>query len=272
MTSITRSQPSRPQPSRHQSARSRPGTVLLLSATEFEAAPLTTGLTPAEPLGRGSTWCVRHGQVDGVPLSAVACGVGKVNAAAAALLSLELLQPSAVLLLGIGGAYQGSGLELGAVALAASETHLDSGVGHGAAWQSMEQLGFPLLPGDPPTYNRFDLTSAALELVAAELELTPLPFGSAEAVTADPALARLLRSRHGVAVESMEGAAVAQVAAAYGVTLIELRGVSNVVAQRDKSQWRLQAAVDSSCAAARRALLPLSAAATAREKIAEDRA
>lgn len=230
---------------------------MLLSATELEVAPLTSGLAEAEPLGASGAWRVRRGAIDGVPLAAVASGVGKVNAAAATLLSLELLRPTAILLVGIGGAYPGAELELGAAALAGSETHLDSGVGHGTAWRGMEELGFPLLAGDAPTFNTVDLSSAALSRVAALLGLTPLPFGTAEAVTADAALARLLRRRHGVAVESMEGAAVAQVAAAYGVTVIEIRGVSNVVGEREKSRWRLNSAVAASCAAARRALVAL---------------
>lgn len=237
--------------------RKLPRVVALLSATELEVTPLLAGLPPAEPLGAGGVWRVRHGVVNDAPLATVVSGVGKVNAAAATLLVMELLQPTAILLVGIGGAYPGTELELGDVALAGSETHLDSGVGHGAAWQGMEELGFPLLTGQTPTYNTFDLNSPSLYRVATVLGLAPLPFGTAEAITADAASARLLRERHGVAVESMEGAAVAQVAAAYGVPVIEIRGVSNVVGERDKSRWRLQGAVEASCAAAQRALVGL---------------
>jgi futalosine hydrolase len=56
----------------------------------------------------------------------------------------------------------------------------------------------------------------------------------------------------------MEGAAVAQVAAALHVPLYQVRGVSNLVGDRDKSNWRVADAVTASCAAARGAarLLP----------------
>ncbi|NLG09445.1 MAG: futalosine hydrolase [Deinococcales bacterium] len=233
------------------------GALLLLSATELEVEPLAAGLSPtADNAGLPEAWRVRHGQVAGVPCVHLATGVGKANAAAATALALRALRPGAALLVGVGGAFAGAGLEPGDVALAASETHLDSGVGHGEAWQGLEELGFPTLPAggarSAPLYNRLPLGDHVARLATA-LQLPALPFGTAEAVTADAATAARLAERHGVAVESMEGAAVAQVALAFGVPLVELRGVSNLVGERDKRRWRLTEAVARSCAAARRA-------------------
>ena len=42
----------------------------------------------------------------------------------------------------------------------------------------------------------------------------------------------------------MEGAALAHVAAIYGVPLLELRAVSNLVEDRDLSRWRIREAAD----------------------------
>ena len=236
-----------------------PPRVLLLSATEFEVAPLTGAFVAVAgaPLALPDGWRAREGTLNGVACVAVATGVGKVNAAALTALSVAAFRPGALLLVGIGGAYPGSGLELGQAVWALSDTHLDTGVGQGAEWGGMESLGFPLLPSTQArpqaTFNRIQLAPGTRAL-AQELGHAALDFGTAEAVTADPRAAQLLRSRHGVAVESMEGAAVAQVAAALGVPLYQVRGVSNAVGERDKAHWRVPAAVAASCQAALRAL------------------
>ncbi|MDQ6823408.1 MAG: futalosine hydrolase [Candidatus Eremiobacteraeota bacterium] len=55
-------------------------------------------------------------------------------------------------------------------------------------------------------------------------------------VTATDATARRL-AEHGVGIESMEGFAVLRAAEIAGVPAIEVRGISNVVGDRDRSQW-----------------------------------
>jgi len=46
-----------------------------------------------------------------------------------------------------------------------------------------------------------------------------------------------LSSRFGGICENMEGGAAAQVALLYGVDCLEIRGVSNLVEDRDLSRW-----------------------------------
>lgn len=236
-----------------------PSPLLLLSATEFEVEPLAGAFEPADEVSAAlpAGWRARRGALEGVPTVAVATGVGKVNAATLTALAVAALKPSALLLVGIGGAYPGAGLVTGEAAFALSETHVDTGVGHGASWQGLESIGFPLLPttgaGSAPVYNRLPLAPGSAPL-AKRLGLSAVPFATSEAVTADAATASLLRSFHGVAVESMEGAAVAQVAAALQVSLYQVRGVSNLVGDRDKTNWRISDAVAASCRTARAAV------------------
>jgi futalosine hydrolase len=47
----------------------------------------------------------------------------------------------------------------------------------------------------------------------------------------------------------MEGAAVVHVAQLHGVPVGEIRGVSNMVTNRDKSSWRLREAAEATQAA-----------------------
>ena len=60
-----------------------------------------------------------------------------------------------------------------------------------------------------------------------------------------------LETRTAGAVESMEGAAIAHVAHLHGVPVGEVRGISNIVTNRDTTTWRLKEAA----AAAQEAVL-----------------
>ena len=51
-------------------------------------------------------------------------------------------------------------------------------------------------------------------------------------------------------VESMEGAAAAHICLLYGMPLVELRGISNLVGPRDRSSWQVEAAAERSGKAA----------------------
>lgn len=242
------------------------GPVLVVSATQGEVAPLEAALadvaplTPREATRPATWWDRRQGRWGGLQVVLVTSGVGKANAAAATALAIDHVAPRCVLLLGIGGAYPGSGLGIGEVALAASETQVDSGVGHGPSWEGLDAVGFPLLATDPPSYNRLWFDQRFVSRVARELGVRAVPFGTSEALTADVERAEWLARRHGVAVESMEGGAVAQVALGFGVPLVQLRGVANAVGVRDKAHWNMKAAVANSCEVAKRALTLLEVA------------
>lgn len=244
------------------------GPILVLSATQGEVAPIEAALTDFGHVGHDAGagerparwWERRKGRLDGTEIVLATTGVGKVNAAAATALALSAVRPRYLVLVGIGGAYPGAGLEIGDVVLAKSETQVDSGVGYGPTWKGLDAIGFPLLETDPPSYNRLWFNQRFVTRLGHELGVAVVPFATSDSVTADDAHASWLARRHGVAVESMEGGAVAQVALAFGVPLVQLRGVSNAVGVRDKTQWHVKTAVANACAVVKRAL-PLLAAA-----------
>ena len=210
--------------------------TLLVTATGLEAAPLKNALI-WEPLPSFYGELFRLHEQD-VYLAHL--GVAKVNTAAGLAVALQTLKPDKVIQFGIGGAFSETGLELCQVAVATQETHLDTGVQLEDDWHDMETLGFPLLGGH---YNTFPTNSKLTQTLTALTGATPCAFGTSEAVTGYPALATHLYRRFGVAVESMEGAAAAQVCTALGVPFAELRGISNLVGERDKAQWDIGGAV-----------------------------
>lgn len=210
--------------------------TLFITATGLEAAPLKDAL-PWKPLPfpLGELFALPE---RGVYLAHL--GVAKVNTAAGLALALHTLRPDRVVQFGIGGAFAGAGLELRQVAVATQETHLDTGVQLETEWHDMKALGFPLLGAH---YNAFPTDPTLTRTLTSLTAGAACAFGTSETVTGNFALAEVLRERFGVSVESMEGAAAAQVCTAFGVPFAELRGISNVVGERDKTHWVLPDAV-----------------------------
>ena len=159
-------------------------------------------------------------------------GVGPVNAAHAVTLALTRSRPSAIIVCGIGGAYPGSGLAIGDVACAESECYGDLGATSPDGFLDMQAIGFPIVDGPPALYNMLPL------------QLFPAPtrvrFVTMSSCTGIESAARSIEARTGGAVENMEGAAVAHVAAIHGVPVGELRGISNMVTDRDTKAWRVK--------------------------------
>lgn len=225
------------------------GRLLILSATEFEVAPLLARLSDSSS---DDAWPhTTHGLLGGLAVTLVSSGIGKVNCAAA-LVAAASAPPSAVLQVGVAGAYPGAGLAPGAVVVAHSEFDLDLGVGRGAPWQGVESIGLPALPGSAG--NRLQLDAALVAAVSAAADARPAAFATSDTVTADRGAAAELAARHGLEVESMEGVAAAQVSARLGLPFAELRAISNVVGDRDRADWSLEEAITAVCLAAERAL------------------
>lgn len=222
------------------------GRLAILSATPFEIEPLV-GTSQG---GRGTWPVICEGAVGGFPALFAVSGVGKANAAAAVATLASGHGATVVLQVGVAGAYPGSSISLGDAVLAGSETDLDLGVGRHPNWQGVGAMG---IPGEDVD-NMIPLGGAALDAAASGTGLAPLKFATSDSVTADTEHATYVRDRFGVAVESMEGAGAARAALALDVAFVEVRGVSNVVGERDRSAWRLTEAIAVACHAATKAL------------------
>ncbi len=187
---------------------------------------------------------------DGLPASVgrarliqVRTGVGLVNAAFALTRCLGDVRPRAIIACGIGGAYPGSGLAIGDVVAATEETYGDLGAASPDGFLDMEALALPVIDGSPPLFNRLplDLFPAARRV----------PFVTCSTCTGTDEQALAIAARTGGAVESMEGAAIVQVARLSHIPVGEIRGISNIAGRRDRASWRIEEAA----AAARRALV-----------------
>lgn len=221
--------------------------LALLCSVPFECERLRAALDGAVEVhvGRKPGWT---GLLDGVPVLLLPGGMGKTNAAHALTAVLETREVAGVIGFGIAGAYPGSGLEIGDVALATSAVYGDEGVMAPGGWLSTEGIGIPLAEVDGGRrFNDFPLDAARVEaardaLAAAGFRVRTGPFVTVSCCSGTAALGEQMAARFGALCEGMEGAALAHVAALYGVPFLELRAASNAVEDRDLSRWRIRAA------------------------------
>jgi futalosine hydrolase len=230
--------------------------LALVCAVAPECERLREAFVLAEviEIGRKRAW---RGMLDGRATILLPAGMGKTNAAQAATALLETRRVRGILGFGIAGAYPGSGLEVGDVALASAAIYGDEGVQAPEGWMSTEGIGIPLLErGGERTFNEFPLDPARVErarasLAAEDVDAKVGPFVTLSACSGTAARGEELAGRFGALCEGMEGAALAHVAAIYGVPFVELRAVSNHVEDRDMSRWRIREAAEAAQKAAR---------------------
>ncbi len=200
--------------------------LLLCVATEFEGALLRERLDGSQR-----------------EVAIVRTGVGPVNAAHAVTLFLAQTGARAIVVCGVGGAYPSSALRIGDVVCAETERYGDLGATSPSGFLDMRALGFPIVEGPTPLFNELPMHLFPVK--------RRVPFVTVTTCTGTDNAAREIERRTAGAVESMEGAAIAHVAILHGVPVGEVRGISNVVTNRDTSSWRLKEAA----AAAQEAVL-----------------
>ena len=173
-------------------------------------------------------------------------GLGAVNTACALTREIDGRPPSLVIQTGIAGAYLAAGIPVGSVVLATEEMYGDVGVITPAGWLPADAIGIPLVDarnGQPARFNQFpcdpDLVARAAMIAGPSIARTGR-FLTLAQVTGVAAVGDELYRRFNALCESMEGAAAAQVCAIYGIPFLEVRGISNLVEDRNREGWRVQ--------------------------------
>ncbi len=232
----------------------------LICSVEFECLEILKRLSRKRRVEAGGL-AFHRGLLHGRELTLLASGVGKANAAHAATLLIERFAPGLVINFGIGGAYPGSGLDLCDIAIAEREIYGDEGVVTRRGFRGMRFMGMPLGSGSRVQcsgvegkreslkdyaeyfYNEIQLNRELVEkaisiIKESFIDFRTGPFVTLSTVTGTRQRAEELRRRYRAICENMEGAAVAHVCALYGVPFLEVRGISNIVENRDRRRWR----------------------------------
>lgn len=167
-----------------------------------------------------------------LPAQVVVSGVGPVAAALATQQAIARQRPDLIISAGIGGAFAGSGLNIGDVAIASQMVQADLGAWDGPQFLPLEGLGLEVAAGQ---YGSFAAWTGGQHL-----GLPCGPFVTVSSATGSQAGAdELLRRVPNALIEGMEGAGVAHAAYLAGIPATEVRGVSNMVGPRDRARWRI---------------------------------
>lgn len=260
--------------------------VVLLTATELEAEPLRDALSSVRRFEvvtkmvsistlheRLSTTGGRRGRGrSGLRVALAVSGCDKVNAALTLASLLQAMDPTPELVLqvGIAGGLPavggGPGAQPGDLVIATQEAYSDTGASSPEVWMSAGELGLPIAQVDGRELGGvFPMERSLVEWAVDTLGRTAWHgsegAGKAPAVLAGPCVtsstvtgrqeeAWLIAERWGALAESMEGAAAAQVCALHRVPFLEVRGISNMAGDHDRSGWQIQQAAETAGRAA----------------------
>lgn len=188
------------------------------------------------------------GHIFDVPVCLAHSGVGKAAAAAAAIPLLDHSKADALILFGCGGSYPNSGLGIGGIALASSECFGDEGVMTAHGFRDLADMDLPIRRDGTARYNTWPLDETLCAWATPILETMTReknqafrtgPFVTVSTCTGTLENAHAIQRRTSGICENMEGAAVALACEQLSVPMLELRGISNHVEDRDTGRWDL---------------------------------
>lgn len=194
---------------------------------------------------------IRLGEIVELPENrgfAVILGVGLLEFATNLALLLSRFSTEGpfthVVLAGICGAYPGRGLNIGDVVRIDSERVGDLGVverdGSFTPWHKVCNSAESAPKSVAQVYESSPLRGVPAWLAG----LKPAAGLTVNCCTGTAAMAAERVQNFDVDVESMEGAACFSVCRAFGIPCIEIRAVSNLATDRDKSTWRIPEALE----------------------------
>jgi len=226
----------------------------LVSATEKESRAILKTLRRIKD--KSLALPVYQGKIGKTNIIHIISGIGKTNAAHAATLLIEKFSPSAVINFGIGGAYPSANLRAGDIAIADREIYGDEGLWLRDGFHKADAIGTPLLKkGRKKYFNEFpldkNLMQKAVKFSGLVTRHSPLvtevksgAFVTVSTATGTGRRAREIEKRFNAICENMEGAAVAHICAIYNIPMLEIRGISNIVEDRNRDLWDIETAAE----------------------------
>ncbi|MBV5317585.1 MAG: futalosine hydrolase [Desulfobulbaceae bacterium] len=201
---------------------------LVTAATAFEMEAFRRACPPA----------VRYQQL--------LTGIGPVEAAVqvTSYLARASVSFKGVVNLGVAGAYQQDQNEPGVglldICLAEREVLGDLGICYQDAVESLRGESFEIQDTFP--LDRQLLHRAEALIIRGKMVAKRGTFVTVNCVSGSRQRGALLARRHQALCENMEGAAVARVCVQFGLPLLELRCISNLVEDRNLQNWQLKKA------------------------------
>ncbi len=237
--------------------------ILIVAAVPQETALVRRRLEQTRTTRSGHIRLI-NGQLQGLRVGIAHSGLGVVNMAALMTAVLPRSRPEQVFLIGCGGGYPESGLEIGDLAVAESETYGDLGVLTPEGFLHAADLENRTT--DKSSFNvqkKYFFNKEKLKEIKAEFpHVRSGPFVTVSCCSGTAESSLRLQQRTGGICENMEGAAAAQLCAEFAVPMLELRGISNPTGTRDPELWNIEKGVG----AAQQGLLQLLEKQTLKDK------
>lgn len=192
--------------------------ILVVAATNFEITPFLATNTNADILITGV----------GIPATIFT-------------LQNKLLHKKYDLVIqaGIAGTFNDS-FEKSDVLFVEEDTFADIGAEENGKFQTLFEMGFA-------NENEFPYTNGWLKNdhpLIKESYLAHAKSITVNKITGDKNQVEKLREKFGAGIESMEGAAFHYVCLLQKVNFLQLRSISNIVGERDKSKWKMKEAIE----------------------------
>ncbi len=200
--------------------------ILLTAATEFELKPILLILQKEQY------------QLNGHTIAILITGVGQVNTTYQLTINLQNKKPDLIIQAGIAGSFSKQ-LILGGPVLIKQDGFGDVGIEEKENFTTLFDAGFA-------EKNNFPFTDGWLINTNEILYHSPLPVVTAITVNkvSDSLLQiRQLKSEFDADIETMEGAAFHYVCLQQKIPFIQIRSISNLVGERDKSKWQIKSAI-----------------------------
>lgn len=202
--------------------------ILLVAATKHEIEPIQHYL--AERL-----YLRKHQQID-----VLFTGVGSLATTYALSKEIGRQKPDLAIQAGIGGSFHPLFCP-GKIVTIKEEIIGDLGVMQDDKWHSLFDLGF--LGADDHPWNEGKLINPYKDLLG-KLELEKVKAITVNRISTEPHFIQQIKDKFCPVVESMEGAAFHYVCLKETVPFIQIRSISNMVGERDKSKWLLKESIE----------------------------
>ena len=202
---------------------------LVIAATPIEIRPLL------EKLKEGNIPISNSIQLD-----VLITGIGLLATSYSLQKQIQLKRPDLIIQAGVGGCFDKK-MKLGRVFIIKKEAIADQSVVELNALKTLFDLD--LVPANQPPYQKGWLVNP--HSILKKLRLPKVTGISVNEITTQPQKVRFYKKQFNPLIESMEGAALHYVALQEDIPFIQLRSTSNYIAERNKKNWNMPAAIHS---------------------------
>jgi futalosine hydrolase len=193
--------------------------ILIIAATAIELTPFVFS----------------EDQEKEIKLETMVSGVGLLSTALSLTKRIQKSQPSMVIQVGIAGSFNEK-LAVGQAVVVASESIGDMGVEENGRFNTVFDMG--LSDPDCFPFSGGKLINPHHELIN-QTGLSQVHGISINEISTSQKRIQFYKDQLGADIESMEGAALHMVCLENKIPFLQIRGISNGIGERDKSQWKI---------------------------------